>query len=262
MIVRAPKRFVKTKIDYSSSDGEEVWIPTERILRKAANTDELDRDQAAQVSAETNPSDYRYNGASTMNKPPDYFDLRSPFWRSCFEKASQYDDYLAQSPVHAARWHDSAAKVPSLTADQLQRLSGHHRSLRVLLLSGIWCGDCVRQGPMIRQIVDACDDDVRLRVIDREEDTKLRDEIRIIGAARVPVAVFLTEDFFEVGRFGDRMLAAYRKMAQSEYADLRYVSGRSPQDFIASELAEWVDIFERCLLMARLSPLLRRRHGD
>ena len=40
--------------------------------------------------------------------------------------------------------------------------------MRVLVISGSWCGDCVRQGPMIRQIADACDDSVELRVIDRD----------------------------------------------------------------------------------------------
>jgi len=197
-----------------------------------------------------------------MNNRSDYFDIRSPFWRSCFEKASDYDDYLAQSPLHAKRWHGSASKMPSLTEEQRRRLVGHHRALNVLLVSAVWCGDCVRQGPMIQKIVDVCDDVVRLRVIEREENSELRDEIRLMGAARVPVVVFLTEDFFEVGRFGDRMLTAYRKMAESEYGDTRWASRTSPEGETASELGEWVDIFERCLLMARLSPLLRRRHGD
>jgi hypothetical protein len=197
-----------------------------------------------------------------MNNSSDYFDIRSSFWKGCFEKASEYEDYLAESPVHAKRWQDSAAKLPSLTEDQKRRLSGHHRSLNVLLVSGIWCGDCVRQGPMIHHIAEACDDVVRLRVIDRETNSRLRDEIRIMGAARVPVVVFLTEDFYEVGRFGDRMLVTYRKMASQAYGTDRWSLPASADEAVALELGEWVDIFERCLLMARLSPLLRRRHSD
>jgi hypothetical protein len=115
---------------------------------------------------------------------------------------------------------------------------------------------------MIRHIVDACDEGVRLRVIDRETDAKLRDEIRIMGAARVPVVVFLTEDFFEVGRFGDRMLVSYRNMAFREYGSDRWPLPASQEEGLAYELAEWVNIFERCILMARLSPLLKRRHSD
>jgi hypothetical protein len=73
---------------------------------------------------------------------------------------------------------------------------------------------------------------------------------------RVPVVVFLTEDFFEVGRFGDQMLSTYRQMAAKAL-------GRDVlQDDATSEFSEWLDIFERMLIMTRLSPFLRRRHGD
>ena len=34
--------------------------------------------------------------------------------------------------------------------------------------------------------------------------------------ARVPVVVFLSEDYFEVGRFGDRLLSAYRAKGAKE----------------------------------------------
>jgi hypothetical protein len=120
----------------------------------------------------------------------------------------------------------------------------------------------MHQGPVIKRVVDACDDDVQLRVADRDANAGLRDELRIMGAMRVPVTVFLTEDFFEIGRFGDRTLTSYRKMAASSLPGTAPTSHTSQQDEWASELSEWVDIFERVLLMARLSPLLRKRHGD
>jgi hypothetical protein len=120
----------------------------------------------------------------------------------------------------------------------------------------------MQQGPVIKRVVDACDDDVQLRVVDRDSNAEVRDELRIMGAMRVPVVVFLTEDFFEIGRFGDRTLTTYRKMAASTLPGNDPTSHPSPQDEWASELSEWVDIFERMLLMARLSPLLRKRYGD
>lgn len=131
------------------------------------------------------------------------------------------------------------------------------------MVSGVWCGDCVRQGPMIRQIVEACDPTVELRVIDRDANESLRDEVRILGAMRVPVVVFLSEDFFEMGRFGDRTLAAYRAKAAKEMgAACPLPSAIVPADELLAERDEWVDVFERMLLMARLAPPLRRRHGD
>jgi hypothetical protein len=192
-----------------------------------------------------------------MNDKSDYFDIRSDFWKSAFETALDYQRYLDQSPAALAqRWRDKADSVPPLGDEQRARLQGYQRALRILMVCGAWCGDCMRQGPIIKRIVEACDDGVELRVMDRDANPEVRDELRILGAMRVPVVVFLTEDFFEVGRFGDQMLTTYRKMAATALGKDR------PQDDTTSELSEWLDIFERMLIMTRLSPFLRRRHGD
>ena len=52
-----------------------------------------------------------------------------------------------------------------------------------------------------------------LRFFDRDTHPDLTAELRICGGARVPVVVFLSEDWFEVGRYGDRTLAKYRQLA-------------------------------------------------
>jgi thiol-disulfide isomerase/thioredoxin len=199
------------------------------------------------------------------NDMPNHFDIRRELWKSSFEAAASYSAYLDASPREKARrWEDMAAKIPELTEDEKARLRGHGRILNVLLVSGVWCGDCVRQGPMIDRIARAAGDNVRLRVLDRDVDARLRDELRILGGMRVPVAVFLSEDFFEVGRFGDRMLATYRKKAATEQGPACPVPYALPpeNEILAAEQSEWVDVFERMLLMLRLDPSLRERHPD
>lgn len=194
-----------------------------------------------------------------------YSDLRQDLWRSAFEQATSYDDYLEGSkPKHRDRWIRCAAELPGLPTADRARITGYHRNLRLLLVSGIWCGDCVRQGPVIHQIAEACDDSVQLRVIDRDQNEALRDEVRLLGALRVPVLVGLTEDFFEVGRFGDRTLSTYRQKAVTEVGASCPLPGASDEDQREQvELrAEWLDVIERWILMARLSPQLRARHGD
>jgi hypothetical protein len=198
-----------------------------------------------------------------MDDNSPYLDVRSSLWRSCFETALEYEPYLSQSPSYQTDpWHDTAGKIPALSAEQRQRLEGYHRILNVLMVSGVWCGDCMRQGPIVKQIVDACGDKVQMRVMDRDANLELRDELRILGALRVPVVLFLTEDFFEVGRFGDRTLSTYRKMAASVRPPNNPPVQPAPKDEWATEISEWLDVFERMLLMTRLSPLLRDRHGD
>lgn len=193
-----------------------------------------------------------------------YYDLRSDFWRTTFHAAMDYDTYLASGdPAKAGRWRDMSAKLPTLSGEQEERLRGHDREMNVLFYSGVWCGDCARQGPMVRRIADACGPKVALRYIDRDASPELRDELRVLGATRVPIAVFLSEDFFEIGRFGDRMLTVYRAKAEREIGPACSAGILAPPPAeLAAEMREWIDIFERMLLMLRLAPMLRARYGD
>ena len=199
-----------------------------------------------------------------MDDKAKYLDVRSDFWSGCWAEAESYEDYLKGSdPKRAGPWKSLSTRIPALSSEQHERLTGYGRALNVLAVSGVWCGDCVRQGPMIRQIADACDEGVSLRVIDRDQNPKLRDEVRILGAARVPVVVFLSEDFHEVGRFGDRTLHTYRRKAETEIgAACAVPTAKLPPEELSAERDEWVTIFERMLLMVRLAPPLRERHGD
>jgi thiol-disulfide isomerase/thioredoxin len=196
-----------------------------------------------------------------MEKPA-YFDVRSDFWRHHWEMASDYDSWIRGSDSGMARrWIDSGARTPKLPDDQLERLRGYNREMSVLMYAAIWCGDCARTGAMLREIAEACGDSVRLRVIDRDASVELRGELRLVGATRVPVVVFLSEDWWEVGRFGDRTLSVYRAKAARE-AGRGQPAGVLAPGALTAEIGEWLDVFERMLLMLRLSPPLRRRHGD
>jgi thiol-disulfide isomerase/thioredoxin len=197
-----------------------------------------------------------------MIEQPKYFDIRSDFWKASFDQGEPYDDYLANSPQDKADpWREKARQIPALDAAEAQRLSGFNRTLNVLCVSGVWCGDCVRQGPMLKAIADAAG--ATLRVIDRDVNIDLRDEVRILGAMRVPVVVFLTEDFHEVGRFGDRLLTVYRRKAENEIGAACAVPyANTPEDQLKAEQSEWVDVFERMLIMTRLCPPLRQKYGD
>lgn len=197
-----------------------------------------------------------------MTDAPKYYDIRSELWQSAFAAALPYEQYLASSPHDKAEnWRKSASRVPGLSAQQIQRLEGYNRELKVLVSSGIWCGDCSRPGPMLDQIARVAGADMRW--IDRDANEALRDELRIVGAMRVPMVVFLTEEYQEIGRFGDRMLAVYRRKMKSEVgAACALPQAMTPTDDLAAEQEQWVEIFERMLIMARLSPPLRQKHGD
>lgn len=192
----------------------------------------------------------------------DLFDKRKELWARSFAVAKPYEAYMADSPAaHQQRWQESRSRI-SLSPAQRQLLASFRRKLNVLVLSGSWCGDCARQCPMLAAIAEASPT-IDLRFIDNQQDPELRDELRIHGAARVPAAVFLSEDMFEVARGVDRTLSVYRRKARTELGaacDTGLVA--APADEAAAELQEWLDIFERSHLLLRVSPFLRNRHGD
>lgn len=192
----------------------------------------------------------------------DLFDIRSTLWRDAFAQALPYERYVAAgTPAQQERWSNYRERV-ALSDKQRGVASGFKRRLNVLVLSGMWCGDCARQCPML-DLIGSASSALDIRFIDNQAIPELRDELRIHGASRVPVVLFLSEDFFEVGRFGDRQLAAYHRKARTELGDACDAGIVPPSsEELNEEVGEWFEHFERLQLMLRLSPMLRRRHND
>ncbi len=190
-----------------------------------------------------------------------YYDKRADFWRKHYEMAQPYNEFIKTDPGKAQRWIEFEQRTPELAPGQRERVQGYNREINILAYVGIWCGDCARQVPMVKKIAEAAGEKVKLRLIDREESSELKEELRILGATRVPVFVFLTEDFWEIDRVGDRLLPVYRAKASRELG-MDYDAGIMTPMALGEEFEAWIDVFERVLLMTRLSPPLRQRYDD
>ena len=192
-----------------------------------------------------------------------YFDQRTDLFRQTFRNSLTYPQYLATGNAReAAAWARADAALPAPPDDASIRLDPAGRIVNVLCLSGIWCGDCVRSVPIVARLAEAAGPPVDLRFVDRDAIPELRDDLRVLGAMRVPMVLFLTEDFHEIGRYGDRPLSVYREKAATELGAACPLPGSADGGALAAETAEWLDVFERMILMARLAPSLRARHGD
>ncbi|MYI96850.1 MAG: hypothetical protein F4075_08075, partial [Acidobacteria bacterium] len=189
-----------------------------------------------------------------------YFDQRSDLLQRAFRDGAGYRDYVATgSEREQSNWARAEAAVPALPDGARTRLDPTGRIVNVLCLSGIWCGDCVRSVPIVARLAEAAGPSVDFRLVDRDAIPELRDELRVLGAMRVPMVVFLTEDFHEIGRYGDRPLTVYRHKAVTELGAACPLPGSADGGALAAETAEWLDVFERMILMARLAP---PRHQD
>lgn len=75
----------------------------------------------------------------------------------------------------------------------------------------------------------------------------------------MPVVVFLSEDFQEVSRYGERTLAQYRQLAR-ESLGAACLTGIGGVSAMLDEIVQnWLDEFERAQLVLRLSPRLRHK---
>jgi len=189
--------------------------------------------------------------------------LNADFLRAEFDAALPYDEYVGTGkPDHQTAWRDFHAKV-ALTDAQRTLIAGFTREMNVLVTSGTWCGDCVQQVPMLDHIARGNSELISVRVVDRDEHADLAERVKLCAGLRVPVALFMNEDYDLVSLFGDRTLARYRALAAKQLGPSCPLPGSPvPPDEIAATLADWVDECERCQLICRLSTKLRGRHND
>ncbi len=184
-------------------------------------------------------------------------------WRAKYQQGLPYGEFLERygSEVHRERWRRVYEAV-SLTPHQRALLEGFQRDMKLLVLAGTWCGDCVHQCPILQRFAEATSR-IGLRFLDRDEHPDLRELVSINRGYRIPVVVFLSEDFVEVARYGERTLSLYRQMALDRLGPACPVGIQPPgEDLLRDVTQEWLNEVERVQLLLRLSPRLRALHGD
>jgi hypothetical protein len=187
--------------------------------------------------------------------------MDAAFLKSKHDAGLGYVDYLQTDQKKAAPWREIEGRV-ALTDAQRQLVESFTREMRVLCVSGIWCGDCVQQGPLLQRIAEA-NPRIDLKWLDRDEHLDLAEQIRICAGLRVPVVIFMAEDYELVSMYGDRTLTRYRAMAARQFGASCPLPGAPvPADELAGTLQDWLDEFERVHLLLRLSARLRAKHGD
>jgi thiol-disulfide isomerase/thioredoxin len=182
---------------------------------------------------------------------------------SKFESGLPLSAFLARygSDAHRARWK-AAAEQTTLTDPQKKLLGAFTRRTNVLVLAGAWCGDCSSQCPIFERFAEAAPV-IQTRYLDRDEHADAQAALQINGGNRVPVLVFFSEDGFEVSRYGERTLARYRQLVgqlTGEGCATGLVKGADPTQ--QGVVQDWLNEFERVQWILRLSPRLRRLHGD
>lgn len=183
--------------------------------------------------------------------------------KKTFEAAMPYQSYVASGNENQQRQWLQVYQAAQLSTGQTELVQSFQRQMKILIISGIWCGDCAQQCPLAQRIAEAAPEKLDLRFVDRDEHADLSQKAKINGGVRVPVALFLAEDYELCSVFGDRSLNRYRAMASKQLGAACPVAIAPPDaDELKQTLQDWLDEHERIQLMLRLSARLREKHGD
>jgi len=189
--------------------------------------------------------------------------LDPAFLAAKFAMAVPYDAYLATGTPEQRETWTRASRAATLTHTQRSLLESFTRRVNVLVSSGLWCGDCAHQVPMLDQIARASRGVIDLRLLDRDTHEDLAGQVSICGGLRVPTVICMNEDHEFVGLAGDKSLSRLRaKAAKSLGTSCPLPGADLPADEAAATLQDWVNELERVHLLVRLSPKLRQRHQD
>ena len=189
--------------------------------------------------------------------------LTADYLRQKFDAGRSYDAYVAVGTDEQKRRWGQVYEIANLNNQQLSLIQTFVREMRVLVISGIWCGDCVQQVPLMWRIVQENLQKIHLRIVDRDEQKELSDQLKICAGNRVPTVIFMSEDFEFCGLSGDRTLSRYREIAKKQLG-ASCATGINAPDLteVQHTLQDWLNEFERIQLMLRLSARLRTKHGD
>ncbi len=187
----------------------------------------------------------------------------SSYISSRFASALSYERYvLTGNDEQQRRWNQVYAAA-RLTDVQKQLLAGFVRTMKILVISGIWCGDCIEQCPLIQRIAEENPAKIDLRFVERPKESELNPELRINAGSRVPVVLFASEDDQWCATAGDRTIHRYRALAHRKLGP-HCPTGIVPpeKEELEATLADWLNEVERVQLMLRLTPRLREKYQD
>ncbi len=189
--------------------------------------------------------------------------MNSDFLKTKHDAGLIYADYLKTGKENQQEnWNQNYRQL-ELNDDQKSLLGGFVRKMNVIVVSGIWCGDCAQIGPTLAKIAEG-NPLIDLRFVDRDEHLDLAEHLTVNAGQRVPAVVFCAEDYEQVGWYGDKTISRYRRIAAQSLGGAACALPGAPilAEQQQEELGDWLNEFERVHHVLRLSGRLRKIHND
>ena len=150
-----------------------------------------------------------------------------------FAQGMTYDQYMDTVKVNKARIEEYYANVEvgSEQANALRELtSAAGGPARMMIIGEDWCGDVVRELPVLARVAEAAG--LELRIFPRDENHDIMNEFLKEGQyMSIPVAVFYDEGHEYICHWIERSQAANREQGEIEAAIRSENPDMSDQDF-------------------------------
>ena len=150
-----------------------------------------------------------------------------------YSQGMTYDQYMDTVKVNKARIEEYYSNV-ALDAEQtarLQELASHDNGpARMMVIGEDWCGDVVRELPVLARVAEAAG--LELRIFPRDENHDIMNEFLKEGLyMSIPVAVFYDQGHEYICHWIERSEVANREQGEIEAAIRSEEPDISDQDF-------------------------------
>ena len=150
-----------------------------------------------------------------------------------YSQGMTYDQYMDTVKVNKARIEEYYANV-SLDSEQTARLqelaSRDNGPSRMMVIGEDWCGDVVRELPVLARVAEAAG--LELRIFPRDENHDIMNEFLKEGLyMSIPVAVFYDQGHEYICHWIERSEVANREQGEIESAIRSEQPDISDQDF-------------------------------
>jgi len=121
---------------------------------------------------------------------------------SLWDRALTYQQFVKESAEYGELWTGvyRTARIPGW-ATQRSRALG--RRFRLVVLAEDWCGDASSTVPVLARWAEETGN-VELRILRRDEHPQVIDRYLTQGTRSIPLAIVLTDQMEELGRWGPR----------------------------------------------------------
>ncbi len=150
-----------------------------------------------------------------------------------FAQGMTYDEYMESVKVNKARIEEyySNVSLESAQTDALKELTNAEGGpARMMVIGEDWCGDVVRELPVLARVAEAAG--LELRIFPRDENHDIMNEFLKEGKyMSIPVAVFYDQGHEYICHWIERSEAANREQGEIEAAIRAEDPEISDQDF-------------------------------